>query len=274
MPKSLPPDMIVRRAVPTDIPSLADLFVSAPGDGELYQYPDFANHLDEMPKQHVKWLCQVICDPTMSIRVAVIPEPEKQDRIVGFSGWKKMEFDQEYGDVRAVELVDVAWSHADEEVLADLASQLDSGPSHELQPDPARKEAISRCRKTATLPPPSLSTTRYELCGLAVHNEYQGHGIGSELVQWGLDRATEERIPVFVGGEERGIGFYEGALGFRRLKSTEYWLDGEGRDIAREEVDAGNRDWERERGGVSGADAVWLPESVDEGLADALRGYM
>lgn len=79
---------------------------------------------------------------------------------------------------------------------------------------------------------------------------------------------------MFVGGEARGIGFYEGAFGFRRMRSTEYWLDGQGREIVRDEVEAGNGDWRRERGGVSGADTVWFPEGVDGGLIEALKEYI
>ncbi|KAL7799727.1 acyl-CoA N-acyltransferase [Trichoderma ceciliae] len=274
MPKNLPLEMVVRQAVPTDIPSMAELFISAPGDGELYQYPNFSNHLDEMAKVHIKWLCQVICDSTMSMRVAAILVPGKQDRTVGFSGWKKMDLDKETGEVRAVELVDAKWTHAHQEFLARLTSQFESGPSHMLQPDPIHAEAISRGRNKTMLASPAKRTTHYELCGLAVHNDYQGHGIGSHLVQWGLDQAAEERIPVFVGGEGRGVGFYESAFGFRRLKATEYWLDGEGRDITREEVEVGNEDWRREKGGVSGADSVWLPEGIDDGLAAFLKGYI
>lgn len=110
MPRPFPSGMIVRQASPEDIPSLAELFVSAPGDGELYQYPDFSEHLGEMAEQHVKWLCQVMRDSTMSMRVAVVRATGRQDRIVGFSGWKKMELDKESGQVRAVELVDAQLS--------------------------------------------------------------------------------------------------------------------------------------------------------------------
>ncbi|KAJ7920802.1 hypothetical protein B0H13DRAFT_1986284 [Mycena leptocephala] len=67
------------------------------------------------------------------------------------------------------------------------------------------------------------------------------HGIGSLLARWGLDKAAEEHVPVFVTGEARGVDFYENALGFQRLRSTEFWLDKEG------------------EGGLSGAQMVWLP---------------
>jgi hypothetical protein len=74
-----------------------------------------------------------------------------------------------------------------------------------------------------------------------------------------LDKAAEEHVPVFVTGEARGVDFYENALGFQRLRSTEYWLDKEGCDISREEVRGGNEAWKKENGGLSGAQMVWLP---------------
>jgi hypothetical protein len=81
-------------------------------------------------------------------------------------------------------------------------------------------------------------------------------------VQWGIDRAVEERVPVFAGGEERGVGFYEKALGFKRLSESEYWLGGDGQEISREEVQRGNEAWKTTNGGVSGSEVVWYPSVV------------
>jgi ribosomal protein S18 acetylase RimI-like enzyme len=100
------------------------------------------------------------------------------------------------------------------------------------------------------------------LSGLCTHRDYQGQGIASLLVRWGMHEATKLKLPVYVGGEERGILFYEHALGFKRLPKSEYWLDKDGNEISREEVKGGEKGWRREEGGVSGCDMVWAPEGV------------
>jgi len=123
-----------------------------------------------------------------------------------------------------------------------------------------RSAALSKCR--VKIPSPAERTPCYELNGMAVHVDWQGHGIASLLVQWGLDRATEENVPVFVAGEERGISFYQNALGFVRLPKSEYWLDRDAHEISREDVVDGNEDWKRQNDGVAGAYAVWCPDNV------------
>ncbi len=132
-------------------------------------------------------------------------------------------------------------------------------PSKALVPDKAHSEAVRRVRKRA---PPSPSRTRpcYELASLAIHSEYQGHGIGSLLVRWGLEKAEEEGVPVFAVGEAQGVDFYDKAMGFQRLWESEYWLDKEGRDISREEIQGGNEAWKKANGGLSGAEMVWCPK--------------
>jgi predicted N-acetyltransferase YhbS len=109
---------------------------------------------------------------------------------------------------------------------------------------------------------PKESTPCLELSGLAVHPDFQGFGIATLLVKWGLDEAAKASIPVFTAGEERGVNFYTNALGFRRLPKNEYWLDSNGGNISRIEVDAGNESWKTKNGGLSGCELVWCPEGV------------
>lgn len=130
--------------------------------------------------------------------------------------------------------------------------------SKALVPDTAHAGAVRRVRKRAP-PSPRMTTGSYELTGLAVHPDHQGCGVGSLLVRWGLDRAATERVPVFVTSEARGVDFYQKALGFRSLWGSEYWLDSAGDDVSREDVEAGNEAWKKDRGGLSGAEMIWCP---------------
>lgn len=44
---------------------------------------------------------------------------------------------------------------------------------------------------------------------LGVHPEYQGHGVGRKLVQWGLDRAQSEGVCASVMAAKGKDGFYQ-----------------------------------------------------------------
>ncbi|KAK7048080.1 acyl-n-acyltransferase [Favolaschia claudopus] len=252
MPKPLPSGLQLRQARIEEVVSLANLLYLAPDDGTVYSFPHALEQPDEMKHMNMKWLQSLFHDPTSFIRIAVVTV-DGNEQIVGFTNWKKREAEpQNPSKTRLVKLTD--------EVVAaennDTASASDS-PRAPV-PNKARREAINRARQRA--PSPDETIPCYGLSGLVIHPEYQGHGIGSLLVRWGLDKAADEHIPVFIGGEARGVNFYEKALGFKRLHATEYWLDAAGRDISREEVESGNEAWKFSNGGVSGAEVAWLPK--------------
>ncbi|KAF8208634.1 hypothetical protein K438DRAFT_1754498 [Mycena galopus ATCC 62051] len=257
MPKPLPPDLQIRQARADDIHSIATLLSLAPDDGMLYRFPHIMESLDEPHKMHVDWLRPILHDPTFLVRIAVIPADGK-DKIVGLSVWMRWEADPEHPTKCKSAKLTVEAVPIEETVketpglITALLEKL------ALLPNVAHDRAIQEAR--SRFPSPTTETPSYSLDGMAIIPEFQGHGIGSLLVRWGLDKAAEERVPVFVGGETRGVEFYEKALGFQRLRATEWWLDDNGDDISREEVQSGNEGWKRANGGVAGAQLVWLPE--------------
>ena len=80
-----------------------------------------------------------------------------------------------------------------------------------------------------------------------------------------MDQAEREGVPLFTGGEEKGVTFYENALGFQRIAKTEYWLNKDGVEISRQDVNTGNNEWRKTNGGVSGSEVVWYPNSYLRG---------
>lgn len=58
------------------------------------------------------------------------------------------------------------------------------------------------------------------LSTLAVDPTQQRRGIGRQLVQWGLQHAQREQIPVGLEPSAKGVGLYE-SLGFRTVNTTE-----------------------------------------------------
>ena len=93
---------------------------------------------------------------------------------------------------------------------------------------------------------PKIFAEAWELAGLFVHPGWQRRGLGRKMMQWGMDRATEEKIPLIVGGSALGGPAYRKA-GF---KSTGVSGFGDFFDECRYGGEAMQR-W------------VWEPEGVD-----------
>ncbi|KAJ7210674.1 acyl-CoA N-acyltransferase [Mycena haematopus] len=260
MPQRLPSGLQVRQARADDVPSLATLLSLTPDDGSLYRFPHILEHPDEMREMHLGWLRPAVHDPTSLIRIAVVPADGK-DKVAGFTTWTRQEVDPlDPSQLRPATLAaEVALAEQVEEDVNTNTPPPTQQPSRALVPNEAHADAIKQARKRAP-PSPAKTTPCYELGSLAVHPDYQGCGIGSLLVRWGVEKAAKEHVPIFVTGETQGVDFYENAMGFRRLSATEYWLDAEGRNLTREEVKGGNEAWKKANGGLSGAQMVWLPE--------------
>ncbi|KAH8660583.1 acyl-CoA N-acyltransferase [Xylariales sp. PMI_506] len=258
MSAKLPLDMIIRQAGPGDVSSLADLLVLTPDDGTMYQFPHIQEYAEDMHQLHVQWLSRAVHDPTTLIRVAVVPHGDIQ-KVVGFSSWMRFEIDPGSAyKTRAVKIADsIGVVPKDQEKQSD--PEKSRSQSKALLPDRVHAEGVRRARKRMP-PSPTLTVPCFELDGMGVHPDYQRRGIASLLVHWGVIRAREEGLPIFVTTENTGAEFYCKALGFQPLKDGEYWLDREGGDISRDEVENGNSSWQKSEGGLYGAQMVWVPD--------------
>jgi ribosomal protein S18 acetylase RimI-like enzyme len=273
MSKTIPFTVSVRELKQEDIPSLAALLTSAPDDGTLYSFPNILKHPEEMCRAHINWLRPALYDYTTLIRVAVVSKDNQHGtKVVGFSSWMRMEPDSDNpGKTRPGKWRKATWMETLNTTLMMLEDKY-NGFYTWLHPpqNPAlerHSERMSALRKVRSRIPLHHSTIPcYKLDGLATHPDYQGCGIGSRLARWGMEKATEDGVPVFVTGQESGVGFYERALGFKRIPETEYWLDSKGQEISREEMERGNEDWKTKNDGVSGAEVVWRPEGVSVDL--------
>lgn len=58
------------------------------------------------------------------------------------------------------------------------------------------------------------------LNSLAVDPAHQRRGIGRQLVEWGLQQARQEQVPVGLEASIKGVGLYE-RLGFRTVNRME-----------------------------------------------------
>ncbi|KAK7914211.1 hypothetical protein PG985_011914 [Apiospora marii] len=253
MPESPPSALKVRSAQAGDIPSIVDLLVSAPDDATLYQYPGLLDHPELLAPAHRAWVRGLLQDPTSLTRIALL-----DSNVVGFSSWVRRAPDPDDPDqLQRLKISEPLILDAEEN--QDYSELLPS-----IEPDKARADAIARVREHLSHISPIQSLPRYSLQGLAVHTAYQGRGIGTLLVRWGLEQGAAEGVPVSTAGEARGVRFYtDKALGFQVVKGSKWWLDRHGQDIQeRDVVQNGNREWDYVRGGVSGAQVVWLPPGL------------
>jgi N-acetylglutamate synthase-like GNAT family acetyltransferase len=274
MPKPLPHSLSIRELKQEDIPSLLDLLASAPDDGTLYRYPGYATYSQDMRGASARWLWHSVYDCNTLTRVAVIPSEKGQStKAIGFSSWIRMipssddpeKFQpKQWKRTTWMDRLNITLMKI-EAKYSKFYSSIHPFSNLTTQESTMRQSALNKAR--SRVQSPSSKRSCYVLSGLAIHSDYQGCGIGSLLVRWGMDRAMEERVAVFTGGEERGVKFYESALRFERIAETEYWLDRNGREINREEVIGGNGQWTRENGGVSGSEVVWYPHGIGANLA-------
>lgn len=65
------------------------------------------------------------------------------------------------------------------------------------------------CSKIDNLP-------QYGIMDIAVHPDFQGHGIARRLVEWGINKAKEEAIPIELSATPAGSGLYA-KLGFKKV---------------------------------------------------------
>jgi hypothetical protein len=273
MPKPLPLSLSIRELKQEDIPTLVDLLTSAPDDGTLYRYPNYATFSQEIRCAFTSWLRGLVLAHNTLTRVAVVPlENGRGTKAIGFSSWvRMMPSPNNLGKFQPKQWRKTTWlEHLNisltsiEAKYNNFYSKIHPFPNLTTPESKMRQSALNKAR--SRVPSPASKEPCYILQGLAIHLDYQGCGIGSLLVRWGLDRAVEEGIAVFTAGEERGVKFYEGAFGFKRIAETEYWLGRDGREISREEVAKGNEQWKREKGGVMGSEVVWVPEGVSTNL--------
>ncbi|PGH06100.1 hypothetical protein AJ79_06634 [Helicocarpus griseus UAMH5409] len=73
--------------------------------------------------------------------------------------------------------------------------------------------------------PSKIYPELWYLSTLAVHPSYQRRGIGTKLVEWGMEQARMEKVPVGLEPSIKGTGLYE-KLGFRTISKSE-WIEGQ-----------------------------------------------
>ncbi|QDS70901.1 hypothetical protein FKW77_006302 [Venturia effusa] len=119
--------------------------------------------------------------------------------VVGYAGWVFV------GDPKPIPIIQTIIS-----TLFTFYAKIQNHLSNALSPNraanPEHLTAMARAKPFYQHKLPAAP--RYDLETLAVHPSHQGKGYGSLLVQWGVDRAIEERVPATVISADGTEKFY------------------------------------------------------------------
>jgi GNAT superfamily N-acetyltransferase len=61
----------------------------------------------------------------------------------------------------------------------------------------------------------------WHLHGLFILPTCQRRGLGALALQWGIDQATSEHVPIVVNSSSKGVGLYE-KMGFRGVMKQDF----------------------------------------------------
>ena len=61
---------------------------------------------------------------------------------------------------------------------------------------------------------------------VATHPDYQGKGVGTQLIRVGIDQADEQCVEAYLEASPDAVALYE-RLGFAEWGSTDTWIENE-----------------------------------------------
>lgn len=202
------PALIVRRAVQADLNALSELEILARVTDSTwtYRYPYAADH----PSDHRKFnraKFDTLLNPGSGFEVILAEDPVTKAP-VGLSTWQ---------------IFHTPWWDASTGSTKQGAMQAAFGDGRRDQHD-GRARAFYKVHDAAMdfFFSPLFNVDKYLYLGiLAVHPEYQGKGVATELVRWGVTKAKE--YPgckvTLMSSKASGSRLYESRLGFRSIGS-------------------------------------------------------
>ncbi|KAI7197263.1 hypothetical protein KC343_g2896 [Hortaea werneckii] len=218
-------NMVIRPAQRSDLTPAAKVCAKAFFDTELFgevihpyrhQYPD---------DMHLYWLKNFrsgLKRRDNHILVATVSEPEEsQPTVVGVAQWIRRRA-QPY-------IQDQPSSSASSSEQNGAAEELDEELPPNRAADPAKLDVLQRVGPFVDHKWSGKRAETWYLGLLAIHPDYQGHGIGKRLVAWGFDRAKADAVCVSVISALGKDGFYRGC-GFD--VDVGYATEGEGNPLS------------------------------------------
>ncbi|KAI6843805.1 hypothetical protein KC340_g249 [Hortaea werneckii] len=215
--------MLIRPALRSDLTPAAKVCAKAFFDTELFgevihpyrhQYPD---------DMHLYWLKNFrrgLYRKNNYILVATVSEPgENQPRIVGVAQWIRRRAQPVSQDQQSSTLPSSEQNEAEGE---------DELPPNRAA-DPAKLDVLQRVGPFVDHKWSGERAETWYLGLLAIHPDFQGHGIGKQFVAWGFERAKADEVCVSVISALGKDGFYRNC-GFD--VDVGYATEGEGNPLS------------------------------------------
>ncbi|EAW13555.1 putative GNAT family acetyltransferase [Aspergillus clavatus NRRL 1] len=208
--------MLLRPATAQDLPAIAEVAAQAMLDDELFEYlcPRRRKFYAEYRQSFMRRLRTKLLSPEWLVIVAVDTSapvadgPHSSMSITGYAVWERIG-EGAKDTVRQ-------WKESDQAPWCDDPYISRLFPDRSV--DNARLAAYNAL-STECFPWAAYPNVWY-LSVLAVHPHHQRQGIGRSLVEWGLEKARQEELPVGLEASAKGTSLYE-QLGFRTVNEVQ-----------------------------------------------------
>ncbi|KAI8941594.1 hypothetical protein NX059_002809 [Plenodomus lindquistii] len=189
--------MPVRPATPADEPALVDLCTAAFFDEALFGktiHPHRHQYPDDVKIFWHETIRKYFATPNTVVLAATRPDANGEEKVAGIAVWERQ------GEDDGAKRVKAGW--VDYGAFPPLPS------THNRALDPTKRNVLDESMPfSAHLWAGDRSNNWYlSLCG--IHPEYQGKGVGKELVAWGQEKARQEGVHASVIASEGNDGFY------------------------------------------------------------------
>ncbi|KAJ3467664.1 hypothetical protein MRS44_005228 [Fusarium solani] len=216
--------MLIRNATKEDIPAAGAVAAAAYIDDEqdAFMFPGRKKHPQRYLKTKESIVRHGMNDPTATVIVAVVEEGDQgwsgKPDIVGFCIWFRENGDEETNKDERVEkkalLSRIKTFISGSEVFqyaSDLIDPLVSAQNASIMARTCRLPSSNHyfCPRIDNLP-------QYGIMDIAVHPDFQGRGAARRLVEWGINKAKEEAVPIELSATPEGSGLYT-KLGFKKV---------------------------------------------------------
>ncbi|KAF3391625.1 hypothetical protein F1880_007762 [Penicillium rolfsii] len=172
----------IQFAQPTDAPELAEAFFAAFSNRfNRAMFPDSPGVRAWMQKNLLG--SEGIPDDQV---ILIVTDPSNPNVVAGFAKWVRPSFVSSAEHDRHAEALDEWPEGSDRELCELFFGTMDRDRGEIMKGKP-----------------------HYFLDLLGVHPSYQGRGLGSKLLRWGLARADEEGVEVYLSGSPDGRPLYE-----------------------------------------------------------------
>ncbi|RSL61898.1 hypothetical protein CEP54_005964 [Fusarium duplospermum] len=216
--------MLIRNATREDIPAAGAVAAAAYIDDEqdAFMFPGRLKYPERYLKTKESIVRHGMDDPTATVIVVVLEEGDEgwggKPDIVGFCIWFREDGDDKSDKTEVVEkkalLSRIKSFMTDSEIYqytSDLLDPLVSAQNASIMARTCRLPSSDNyfCPRIDDLP-------QYGIMDIAVDPAFQGRGIARMLVEWGINKAKEEGVPIELSATPAGSGLYA-KLGFERL---------------------------------------------------------